>query len=100
MDILIINNVGISGIHSVNSSAHCINENRMVYDTNLPGVIRVTQTFPPLLRAVNEERTIIDSRKPGSLESVYEPGHPDFKGNEMRYYSSKMALNGMAIAFA
>jgi len=72
----------------------------MVYDTNLPGVIRVTQTFPPLLRAVNEERTIIDSRKPGSLESVYEPGHPDFKGNEMRYYSSKMALNGMAIAFA
>lgn len=100
MVILIINNLGISGIQSVNSSAQCINENRVVYDSNLPGVIRVTQTFPPLLRAVNEERTIIDSRKPCSLESVYEPDHLDFKGNEMRYYSSKMTLYGMAIAFA
>ena len=99
LDIL-INNAGISGAQPVAPSEQPIEDIMAVYDTNLFGAIRVTQTFLPLLKSAGGAKIIMVSSGLGSLEWVSDLNHPYSQVKAMGYTSSKSALNAVTIAFA
>lgn len=99
LDIL-INNAGIAGIQPIAPSVQNIHNIMEVYDTNVFGAIRVTQTFIPLLKAAAEAKIIMVSSGLGSLEWVSDPDHPYSHVQAMGYNSSKTALNAVTVAFA
>lgn len=99
LDIL-INNAGISGAQPVTPSVQSISDIMAVYDTNVFGVIRVTQAFIPLLKAAQEARVIMIGSGLGSLTWVADLNHPYSHVQAMGYTSSKTAVNAITVAFA
>lgn len=99
LDVL-VNNAGIPGTWPVAPEAQSISEIMTIYNTNVFGVIRVTQAFLPLLKLGEEPRIIMISSGLGSLEWVSDLSHPYSKVAALGYTSSKTALNGVTVAFA
>jgi len=97
---MLINNAGISGAQPVAPSAQSISDVMAVYDTNVFGIIRVTQAFIPLLKAAHGARVIMVSSGLGSLTWVSDPQHPYAQVQAMGYTSSKTAVNAITVAFA
>ena len=97
---LLINNAGISGAQPVAPSAQSLSDIMAVYETNVFGVIRVTQAFLPLLKSAPHARIIMVSSGLGSLEWVADLSHPYSQVEAMGYTSSKSALNAVTVAFA
>jgi NAD(P)-dependent dehydrogenase (short-subunit alcohol dehydrogenase family) len=73
---------------------------RAVFETNVLGVIAVTQAMLPLLREAPAGRIVNMSSTVGSMTTISDPAFP-FRGvGGVAYGPSKSALNAVTIAFA
>jgi len=72
---------------------------RTIFDTNVFGVIAVTQAMLPLLREAPAGRIVNVSSSSGSLTLNADPSFP-FRSAYGTYGASKVALNAVTLAFA
>ncbi|GAA0573226.1 SDR family oxidoreductase [Paractinoplanes ferrugineus] len=101
LDIL-VNNAGIAG-GGVGQLAGDVDlaVMRTVFDTNLFGVVRLTEAFLPLLRKADGARVINVSSGTGSLTWQSDPGHAFAStGVALAYPASKAALNMLTVLYA
>ena len=73
---------------------------RRTYETNVFGVVRVTQAFLPLLRRSDAGRIVNLSSSLGSLTLNSDPSGPFASVKYLAYNSSKSAVNAITIQFA
>jgi NAD(P)-dependent dehydrogenase (short-subunit alcohol dehydrogenase family) len=73
---------------------------RAVFETNVFGVIAVTQAMLPLLRESPAGRIVNLSSRIGSLSAITDPASPMRGVGGVAYGPSKTALNAVTIAFA
>lgn len=70
------------------------------YETNVLGVVRVTEVLLPLLRRSDAGRIVNVSSTMGSLNDQTDPDSPFYGMVVPAYQSSKAALNGITIALS
>ena len=99
LDIL-VNNAGIALDSGTSPSALEMERIRAMFETNLFGCIRTTQSFLPLLRRSAAGRIVMVGSDIGSHGRQTDPGFAYYDLNPMGYAASKAALNAVAIAFA
>ena len=97
LDVL-VNNAAIAV--SGTPSAARLDDVRAVFETNVFGVIAVTQAMLPLLREAPGGRIVNVSSRIGSLTVVTDPAFPMRGIGGVAYGPSKTALNAVTIAFA
>jgi NAD(P)-dependent dehydrogenase (short-subunit alcohol dehydrogenase family) len=73
---------------------------RETYETNVFGVMAVTNAMLPLLRRSEGGRIVNMSSELGSLAASADPSSPFYSTNLLPYNTSKTALNGITIAYA
>jgi len=99
LDIL-VNNAGIA-LGGGPPSQTDLDALREVYETNVLGVIRVTNAMLPLLRQAPAARIVNVSSEVGSLTSMTDPGGPlGQMPASLAYPSSKSALNMVTALYA
>ncbi|WP_370898641.1 SDR family oxidoreductase [Chryseobacterium gossypii] len=99
LDVL-INNAGISGGIPQLALEADIERFRNVYETNVFGVVRVTQAFIDLLKSSPEPRIVNVSSSQGSLTLAADPANKYYNHKGAIYQSSKSALNMYTIILA
>ena len=110
LDVL-VNNAGISHAgkpgrplpeiaKSGRASVASLDEVRAVFETNVFGVIAVTQAMVPLLRQAPAGRIVNVSSASGSLTMNADPTNPHRAMFGIVYSPSKTALNAITLAFA
>jgi NAD(P)-dependent dehydrogenase (short-subunit alcohol dehydrogenase family) len=92
LDVL-INNAGMSGGLPQTALGATMDQFKTVYDTNVFGVVRVTQAFIDLMKNAPEPRIVMVSSGQGSLTLANDPGNPYYHFKGAVYQSSKAALN-------
>jgi len=98
LDIL-VNNAGIA--RGAPPSQSDLDEMREVYETNVFGVIRVTNAMLPLLRRVPAARIVNVSSEVGSITSQTDPASPLSQMRaSLAYPTSKSALNMITAMYA
>ena len=103
LDIL-VNNAGI-GILRTSPAVLTADDVRTVYETNVFGVIAVTQAMMPLLELSAAGRVVNISSTLGSLETASEPDRDTSSATYatsvgLAYSTSKTALNAVTVCFA
>ncbi len=98
LDIL-VNNAGIGGTWAAPSET-TLDSMREVFDTNLFGVVAVTNAFLPLVRKSPAGRIVNVSSEVGSLALAGEPGTPMWDIKTLAYPASKTALNMVTLQYA
>lgn len=92
---ILVNNAGIVG--SVDASSLPTETTRdglrEIFETNVFGVVAVTNAFLGLLHESAHPRIVNISSEVASLTSMFNPQHPFFGINELGYPASKTALN-------
>lgn len=73
---------------------------REVYETNVFGVVRVTNAMLPLLRRATAGRIVNVSSEVGSITSAADPTSPIHMMTALTYPSSKTALNMITVMYA
>jgi NAD(P)-dependent dehydrogenase (short-subunit alcohol dehydrogenase family) len=102
LDVL-VNNAGISGIPGRGGppSASDLESMRAVYETNVFGVVAVTNAMLPLLRRSAAGRIVNVSSEVGSISSMTDPASPlGQMPASVPYPSSKTALNMITAMYA
>jgi NAD(P)-dependent dehydrogenase (short-subunit alcohol dehydrogenase family) len=99
LDVL-INNAGIAGGFPQNVMDTAVAVYREVFDTNVFGVIEVTQAFMGMLNLAEEPRIVNVTSGLGSLTLHTDPSWKYFSIKPTAYLTSKAALNGYTIALA
>jgi NAD(P)-dependent dehydrogenase (short-subunit alcohol dehydrogenase family) len=110
LDVL-VNNAGISHIEkpgwtleeamkSGRASVISLEEVRVVFESNVFGVIAVTQAMLPLLREAPAARIVNVSSSAGSLTRNADPNYASRALVGPSYSASKTALNAVTLAFA
>ncbi|GAB3641366.1 SDR family oxidoreductase [Spirosoma arcticum] len=99
LDVL-VNNAGISGGIPQSALDATIDQFQEVYETNLFGVVRVTQAFIDLLKQSDEPRIVNVTSSMGSLSLAAGPASGDYHNQLSVYQSSKSALNMYTISLA
>lgn len=99
LDVL-INNAGISGGMSQTATGTGIAVFKEVYDTNVFGVVLVTQTFMDLLQASPQPRIVNVTSGLASLTLHNDPAWKYYTVKAAVYNSSKAALNMYTISLA
>jgi NAD(P)-dependent dehydrogenase (short-subunit alcohol dehydrogenase family) len=99
LDIL-VNNAGIAGGFTGAPSEATADDLREVYETNVFGVVCVTNAMLPLLRRSGAGRIVNISSHLGSLTLNSDPGSAFAGLNLIGYQSSKTALNAITVAYA
>lgn len=99
LDVL-INNAGILGGMSQAATEADIATYKEVFDTNLFGVVRVTQAFVDLLQKSAEPRIVNVTSGLGSLTLNADPSWKYYNVKASVYSASKAALNMYTIALA
>ncbi|QHS59225.1 SDR family NAD(P)-dependent oxidoreductase [Chitinophaga agri] len=99
LDVL-VNNAGINGGFPQSSLEAGIEQYKKVFDTNLYGVIRVTQFFIDLLKKSTEPRIVNVSSSGSSLTLHSDPTWKYYSHKAALYQSSKAALNMYTIDLA
>ncbi|MEV4573938.1 SDR family oxidoreductase [Nonomuraea jabiensis] len=100
LDIL-VNNAGITGgFMDPRPSATPAGVLREVYETNVFGVVTVTNAMLPLLRESEAGRIVNLTSELGSLTRAMDRESPYWDVNIMPYNSSKTALNMVTVSYA
>ena len=99
LDVL-INNAGISGSMPQTATGASIEQFKKVFDTNVFGVVRVTQAFMDLLKKSSAPRIVMVSSSQGSLALADDPTNKYYNHKGAVYQSSKSALNMYTINLA
>jgi NAD(P)-dependent dehydrogenase (short-subunit alcohol dehydrogenase family) len=100
LDIL-INNAGIArGDGTGRPSETLLDTMRAVYETNVFGVVAVTNAMLPLLRKAPAARIVNVSSEVGSIASMTNPDSPLYPIASVPYPSSKSALNMVTAMYA
>ncbi len=110
LDVL-VNNAGISKIgnpqgkveeiaKSGRLSVASLDDIRTIYETNVFGVIAVTQAILPLLRKAKSARIVNVSSGVGSLSRTLGPGGEHLREIFGMYSASKTALNAVTVGLA
>jgi NAD(P)-dependent dehydrogenase (short-subunit alcohol dehydrogenase family) len=100
LDIL-INNAGIArGDGTGKPSETTLETLRAVYETNVFGVVAVTNAMLPLLRKAPAARIVNVSSEVGSIASMTDPDSPLWPFASVPYPSSKTALNMVTAMYA
>lgn len=99
LDVL-INNAGISGGMPQAATETSIDTFKEVFDTNLFGVVRVTQTFMDLLKKSPEPRIVNVTSGLASLTLHNDPNWKYYAVKAAVYNSSKAALNMYTVVLA
>lgn len=99
LDVL-INNAGMSGGQPQSALNSTIDQFKTVYDTNVFGVVRVSQSFLELLKKSAEPRIVNVTSGQGSLTLASDPTSPYYQFKGAVYQSSKSALNMYTINLA
>lgn len=99
LDIL-INNAGINGGLPQTALNASIQQFRDVYETNVFGVVSVTQAFMDLLQKSAEPRIVNVSSSQGSLTLHSDPNYKYYHHKGAVYLSSKSALNMYTVVLA
>ncbi len=97
---VIINNAGITGGMPQSALEASIDQFKNVFDTNLYGVVRVTQAFIDLLKKSPEPRIVNVSSSQGSLTLASDPTNKYYNHKGAVYQPSKTALNMYTIILA
>jgi NAD(P)-dependent dehydrogenase (short-subunit alcohol dehydrogenase family) len=97
LDIL-VNNAGISG-DAATADQEDPGTFRRIYETNVFGVVAVTNAFLPALRRSAHPRIVNVSSGTGSLTWATGPQFPH-QGGYAAYRSSKAALNALTVFYA
>jgi NAD(P)-dependent dehydrogenase (short-subunit alcohol dehydrogenase family) len=87
-------------VKSQRASVASLDEVRAVFETNVFGVIAVTQAMLPLLREALAGRIVNVSSGAGSLTMNADPTFPHRAAFGVGYSPSKTALNAITLAFA
>jgi NAD(P)-dependent dehydrogenase (short-subunit alcohol dehydrogenase family) len=98
LDIL-VNNAGIA-IDDAPPSSVSGEVLRRTYETNVFGLVRVTQALLPLLRRSAAGRIVNLSSSLGSLGLQSDPSSPFASVHYLAYNSSKTAVNAITVQFA
>ncbi|GAA0257237.1 SDR family NAD(P)-dependent oxidoreductase [Cryptosporangium japonicum] len=102
LDVL-INNAGLIGDHAEARglpSGTTREAVRQVFETNVFGVIAVTNAFLPLLRKAPTARIVNVSSEVGSISTVTDPANPLYQLVGIPYPTSKAALNMVTAMYA
>ncbi|MFC5181719.1 SDR family oxidoreductase [Actinomadura harenae] len=100
LDVL-VNNAGVAPAEaSVAPSQLTVAALRTTYETNVFGVVAVTNAMLPLLRQADAARVVNVSSELGSLTRLSDPDDTYYAFNLLAYNSSKAALNGVTLAYA
>ena len=99
LDVL-INNAGISGGFPQAALEAKPEQFTAVFDTNVTGVVRVTQAFIDLLRKSAEPRIVMVSSSQGSLTLANDPNGRHYHHKGSVYQPSKSALNMYSLILA
>ncbi|MEU5885115.1 SDR family NAD(P)-dependent oxidoreductase [Spirillospora sp. NPDC047279] len=101
LDVL-VNNAGISGDLASQAPGRIDLANvRQVFETNVLGVIRVTEAMSPWLRRSDAARVVNVSSGVGSLGHQTDPGHyMSGLPASLAYPPSKTALNAVTVQYA
>jgi NAD(P)-dependent dehydrogenase (short-subunit alcohol dehydrogenase family) len=97
---ILVNNAGIAGSFTGPPSEATAGQMREVYETNVFGVVAVTNAMLPLLRRSADGRIVNLSSNVGSLTLNSDPESPFASYNLITYQSSKTALNAITVAYA
>ena len=108
---LLVNNAAISHagrpgrslaeiLQSSRASVASLDEVRAVFETNVFGVIAVTQAMLPFLREAPAGRIVNVTSGVGSLTLNADPSYPYRSGFGVVYAASKTALNAITLSFA
>ena len=97
---ILINNAGITGSFKGQPSEVTIEQLQEVYDTNVFGIVSVTNAFIPLLKKSENGRIINMSSGLGSLTWNSDPNSEFYNYNLITYQSSKTAVNALTVAYA
>jgi len=87
-------------LESSRASVASLDEVRSVFETNVFGVIAVTQAMLPLLREAPSARIVNVGSGAGSLTLNADPAFEYRKGYGVVYAASKTALNAVTLSFA
>jgi NAD(P)-dependent dehydrogenase (short-subunit alcohol dehydrogenase family) len=98
LDIL-INNAGIPGGRTAAQDVTA-DIMRHVYDTNVFGIVRVTNGFLPLLQKSGNPVIVNVSSGLGSFGQVHDPSKIESKVNPLAYSSSKAAVCMLTVQYA
>ena len=99
LDIL-VNNAGIAIDRDHRPSTVPLETVRATYETNVFGVVAVTNAMLPLLRRSPAGRIVNLSSGLGSLTMTSQPDPPWGDLNHLAYMSSKTALNALTVQYA
>ncbi|OAR26254.1 dehydrogenase [Streptomyces sp. ERV7] len=101
LDIL-VNNAGVTVVEEEGRpSIASLDVMRRIYETNVFGVVAVTNTFLPLLRKSPAGRIVNQSSGRSSLGQTLDPEHPVWRVPvNLSYSSSKTALNMVTVSYA
>jgi NAD(P)-dependent dehydrogenase (short-subunit alcohol dehydrogenase family) len=98
LDVL-VNNAGI-GIWDGPPTQSTLDGLRKTFETNLFGVIAVTNAMMPLLRRSSAARIVNVSSDVGSIALTSDPANPLYMLNSVAYPASKSALNMATMQYA
>lgn len=99
LDVL-INNSGVSGGMPQTATDTSVDVFKKVYETNVYGVISVTQAFLDLLKKSDEPRIVMVSSSQGSLTLGSDPAYKYYRFKGAVYQSSKAAINMYTVNLA
>jgi NAD(P)-dependent dehydrogenase (short-subunit alcohol dehydrogenase family) len=100
LDVL-VNNAGVARSDGGwTPSSTVLASMRAVYETNVFGVVAVTNAMLPLLRKASAARIVNVSSEVGSISQSADPNSPISKFSAVAYPSSKTALNMITVQYS